>query len=231
MLKSCWITILFWASRVQDGSIAGLSWSLSGVVVVIIGALFGIVLFTWKSPALSGRARSLFAGSNSVVGARKPATSQLFVGPANKWLYETGLVISYPPIPFHPSFSKLDHATLFSSLNAASSSCLRSSSVAVAAEAGVMWLLLDAVFSCGDVVELLVESSVCFSVISCWWLKNLRKRWMYCLEVKSCMFSALSPAWWKVAMSRICCWMWFGEDPQGWLGSPMWMFKTVFFLL
>ena len=78
----------------QEGSIAGLSWSLSGGVVVSVGGLLGIFLLTCILPAPNGRASSLFLGSSSVVGARKPATSQLFVGPANKWLYETGFVIS-----------------------------------------------------------------------------------------------------------------------------------------
>ena len=90
-----------------------------------------------------------------------------------------------PPNPFHPSFSKLDHATLFSSLNAASSSCLRSSSVEVSGGAGAGWLLLDEVFACGDVVGLWPSSSVCFSVVSGWKLKNLRNRWTYCFEVEN----------------------------------------------
>ena len=68
----------------HDGSIAGRSWSLSGGVVASVGKLIGIFLLTCRVPALKGLASNLFLGSRSVVGAKKPATSQLFVGPANK---------------------------------------------------------------------------------------------------------------------------------------------------
>ena len=78
----------------HDGSIAGRLWSLFGGVGVDAGKLVGIFLLTCRVPALKGLASNLFLGSRSVVGAKKPATSQLFVGPANKWLYETGFVMS-----------------------------------------------------------------------------------------------------------------------------------------